>query len=154
VTQEGIDDGALDARGIGPPAAHDEPDRGEREGAHPFDGDDCQVFGVPDRADEDADDQGTRAENEVIVGPNSKYVYEPETVTVDVGETVTWTWDSNNHNVVVDSVPAGASWQGHESIENDGFSFEHTFDSPGVIRYVCDPHRGIGMKGAVFVALE
>ena len=30
----------------------------------------------------------------------------------------------------------------------------YTFDQPGVFRYVREPHADIGMRGAVFVALE
>jgi plastocyanin len=32
--------------------------------------------------------------------------------------------------------------------------FEVSFDRPGVYRYVCTPHESVGMRGAVFVALE
>ncbi len=30
-------------------------------------------------------------------------------------------------------------------------TFEHAFDEPGTHRYVCRPHEGIDMKGAVVV---
>lgn len=106
-------------------------------------------------ADEDADEQATRSENQVIVGPNSKYVYEPETMTVDVGETVTWTWDSNNHNVVVDEQPADADWEGTDGgaseTYDEGYAYEYTFDVPGTYSYYCSPHEGMGMIAEVVV---
>lgn len=90
----------------------------------------------------------------VEVGPNDEFVFTPgteEPLTVESGTTVTFVWKSNTHNVVVNSQPDGANWEGHEPIENDGFSTEFTFETPGTYEYVCEPHETLGMVGTVVV---
>ena len=86
-------------------------------------------------------------------------VFEPATVTVSRGDTVTW---ENNkmapHNVVFDasSVPGGKAVA--DKLTNDkltfspGESYSSTFDvEPGEYTYYCAPHRGAGMVGKVIV---
>ncbi|WP_245957272.1 halocyanin domain-containing protein [Haloplanus rubicundus] len=85
----------------------------------------------------------------VTVGPDGEYVYDPAAVRVSPGTTVTFEWASPTHNVLVESAPT--DWSGHEPIENDGFSFQHTFESEGVYEYYCQPHLALGMKGVVEV---
>jgi preprotein translocase subunit SecG len=70
---------------------------------------------------------------------------------VSPGTTVTFNWTSNTHNVLVEDQPDGAGWEGYEPIENTGFTYEHTFETPGVYTYYCEPHLSLGMKGAVVV---
>ena len=67
-------------------------------------------------------------ENEVFVGPNGQYRFLPETLTVSTGTTVTWTFQSSNHNVSCRpegwdsaSLPEGAE---PFSSYDDGNSFE------------------------------
>jgi len=88
----------------------------------------------------------------VTVGPGGEYVYDPAAVVVSPGTTVTFEWASPTHNVLVESMPDGADWSGHGSIENGGFSFQHTFESEGTYKYYCEPHLALGMKGVVEVA--
>jgi plastocyanin len=89
------------------------------------------------------------------VGPGGSYAYEPAEVTVDVGETVTWTWDSPNHNIVVSEQPAGASWNGTDGDGSTTYdaphTYEFTFETPGTYEYYCQPHEGLGMVGTVVV---
>ncbi len=75
------------------------------------------------------------------------YIYTPETITVKVGTTVTWTnRDSMAHTVttygdapeVIDS-----------GLFGKGESFSFTFDTPGIYDYLCEPHPY--MKGRVVV---
>ncbi|WP_251331215.1 plastocyanin/azurin family copper-binding protein [Haloplanus pelagicus] len=87
----------------------------------------------------------------VTVGPGGEYVYEPAAVRVSPGTTVTFEWASPTHNVLVESAPDGADWSGHEPIENEGFSLQHTFEDAGVYEYYCQPHLALGMKGVVEV---
>ena len=84
-------------------------------------------------------------------GNGGTFAFDPTAVKVDSGTTVTFEWASDTHNVVVDSQPDGAGWEGHETIENNGFSFEHTFETAGTYTYFCEPHKAMGMKGAVVV---
>ena len=91
---------------------------------------------------------------EVIVGPDGSLVYSPgtdEPLQILPGTTVTFTWESDNHNIVVDSQPDGAGWEGHETIENTGFSYEHTFETLGTYEYYCQPHQSAGMVGTIEV---
>ncbi|NIB98978.1 plastocyanin/azurin family copper-binding protein [Halobacterium sp. R2-5] len=88
----------------------------------------------------------------VTVGPGGNNVFEPETVYIQPGATVEWVWDSDGHNVAPDGIPDGASWEGHEPIENSGFEYSHTFEGPtGEYNYVCTPHAQLGMVGTVVV---
>ncbi len=91
---------------------------------------------------------------EVIVGPGGDLVFSPgtdEALQVTPGTTVTFTWESDNHNIVVDSQPDGAGWEGYETIENTGFSYEHTFETLGTYEYHCAPHQTAGMVGTIEV---
>jgi plastocyanin len=92
--------------------------------------------------------------NEVRVGPGGSNVFDPETLYVEPGSTVKWVWDSGGHNVVPESVPDGSDWEGHESLEDSGFEYEHTFETKGTYEYVCTPHASLGMKAAVEVTDE
>lgn len=90
----------------------------------------------------------------VDVGPDGRFLFAPgtdEPLEVPVGTTVTWIWRSNTHNVVVQRQPEGASWEGHEDIENQGFTYEYTFEVPGEYHYVCTPHASAGMVADVVV---
>lgn len=70
--------------------------------------------------------------------------FRPKTVTVKVGETVTWVWDDGSvtHNVVFDDLPVKSN------IMTKG-TFRHTFSEPGTFRYRCTIHPS--MTGAVVV---
>ena len=57
--------------------------------------------------------------------------------TINVGETITWTWGGGTHNL--------RSTGGVESFDSGysstyGFTFSYTFNNPGITTYVCDPH--------------
>lgn len=86
-------------------------------------------------------------------------VYQPATIKVSKGDTVTW---ENNkmapHNVVFDAnnVPGGkavADKLTHTKLTfSPGESYSSTFDvEPGEYTYYCAPHRGAGMVGKVIV---
>lgn len=91
----------------------------------------------------------------VAVGPNGEFVFEPETVYVAPGQTVTWEWKSDFHNIVVESQPEGANWEGTaggpQTTYNTGHVYEHSFDTKGTYEYFCQPHKAQGMVGEVVV---
>lgn len=73
------------------------------------------------------------------------FAFGPASVTVNVGDTVTWTNQ--------DSVPEGHSATGDgfdTGILKEGQSGSATFDTAGTFSYVCTPHPN--MKGTVVVA--
>ena len=114
-----------------------------------------------DDADDDTDVGSD--EHEVIVGPDGDWVFDPEDITVSVGDTVVWYFDSPGHNVTShpdadddcenpeDAEPF-TSYEGdnHMSVNEEGTEFEHTFDVPGEYVYVCTPHTP-QMTGTVTV---
>ena len=68
-------------------------------------------------------------------------------ITIDVGDTIIWTWGSGTHNLRATS--------GTESFDSGYFSgagntFTYTFNQVGSTDYVCDPHSG-NMNGTVTV---
>ncbi len=87
-------------------------------------------------------------------------VFEPATLTVKAGDTVTW---ENNkmapHNVIFDTknVPdsAVADKLSHSQLTfAPGESYSTTFTAdlpPGEYTYFCAPHRGAGMVGKIIV---
>ena len=100
---------------------------------------------VADRTDENEVSVTTGAE-----GNDGNFAFEPAAVRIETGSTVTWEWTGKggSHNVVADS---GADFES-DLVSEEGFTFEQTFESSGVITYYCTPHRGVGMKGAIIVA--
>ncbi|WGW13931.1 cupredoxin domain-containing protein [Saxibacter everestensis] len=70
--------------------------------------------------------------------------YSPSTVTVQVGESVTWKFDDGN--VRHDVVSADGSFKSKIA---DGGSYTYTFDKPGTYAYSCSLHPA--MTGTVVV---
>lgn len=72
----------------------------------------------------------------------ANYQFTPADVTVQAGESVTWSFQDGAHNA------KGSGWS-----VNDGFgkgSASRRFDTPGSYAYVCEAHSS--MKGTVTVA--
>lgn len=93
----------------------------------------------------------------VSVGAFGNLVFDPESLTISPGTTVTFEWESDNHNVVPESQPSGANWEGEgeQGITFDqGHSYSHTFETEGTYEYVCTPHEAAGMVGEIVVATE
>jgi len=91
---------------------------------------------------------------QVMVGPGGSLVFEPgteEPLQILPGTTVEFVWDSDNHNIVVESQPEGADWGGHTPLENTGFTYSHTFETLGTYEYYCEPHRSAGMVATIEV---
>ena len=105
--------------------------------------------------EEDGGGGGGGGTKTVTVGPGGSLVFEPETIQVTPGMTIEWTWDSDNHNIVVDSQPDGANWEGTEGdatvTYDTGHTYSHTFETLGTYEYACEPHRTAGMLGSVEV---
>ena len=94
----------------------------------------------------------------VAVGPSSApFGFAPRTVTIHVGETVRWRWDSSGHDVVSGSgSPDGRFCSPNDracgsTFSNAGTTYEHTFTEAGTFPYYCSPHVSLGMTGRVIV---
>ena len=73
----------------------------------------------------------------------------PAAVAVSPGTTVVWEWtgEGGGHNVVAED----GSFSSGALVDGAGHTFTYRFDEPGVHRYVCEPHRTMGMRGAIVV---
>ena len=76
--------------------------------------------------------------------------FSPPAVWVDPGTEVVWEWtgDGGTHNVVAES---GAEFRSGDPTGEAGTTFSQTFGEAAIVTYYCDPHRGMGMKGAVVI---
>ncbi len=82
--------------------------------------------------------------NQVTLPPS--YLFEPATIQVKVGETVTWTNKDNfTHNI---HLLGGINWVSKPL--RPGESVTYTFTKAGTFPYVCDFHSH-DMKGEVIV---
>lgn len=115
-------------------------------GSSDFDGwlsDTGNFDGVVDATGEDEVTVRTGAE-----GNGGNYAFDPAAVRVSAGTTVVWQWTGEGaaHNVA-------AKDGGFESemTAEEGFTFSHTFEESGTHKYVCTPHKAMGMKGVVVV---
>jgi plastocyanin len=88
------------------------------------------------------------AANHVVDVNDNSFV--PEMLTIDAGDSVTWTNSGNfPHNVKADN---NSFRSGNAS--NSAWSFTHTFNTAGEFRYYCELHGapgGFGMSGMVMV---
>ena len=94
--------------------------------------------------------------------------FEPKTATIETGETVKWTNESDIEHTVTayeDEIPDEATYFASGGFESEraarnrvtegliapGEDYEHTFDQPGTYGYFCIPHESSGMVGTVRV---
>ncbi|GGN85089.1 DUF5059 domain-containing protein [Haloarcula pellucida] len=96
--------------------------------------------------------------------------YDPENLTVSVGDKVAWTHVGGEpHSVTAyeEELPDGAiywasggfesesaareGWENGEGAVQSGQSYVHTFETVGEHGYVCIPHEAAGMEGTVVV---
>ncbi len=83
---------------------------------------------------------------DVAVGPvGSKLRFVPDKLNIFVGDTVRWTWDSDNHSVTSGtSCTADGQFCSPDNmnceagvLSNTGFVYEHTFTQTGSYSYFC-----------------
>jgi plastocyanin len=96
---------------------------------------------------------------DVSVGPN-ELIFEPETVTINVGDTVRWTWQTSGHTVTSGSTcgnpdnkfcSPGNSDCANPVPSSAGAVYTRTFNQAGNFPYYCGPHCSQGMQGLVIV---
>ncbi|WP_246045748.1 plastocyanin/azurin family copper-binding protein [Halorussus ruber] len=93
---------------------------------------------------------------EVVVGPGGSLVFEPAELEIKPGTTVKFVWESDNHNVVPESQPDGAGWEGTKGAPSKtydtGHEYSYTFETEGTYEYFCQPHKTAGMVGTITVS--
>lgn len=96
-----------------------------------------------------------------VVSMTADDTFKPDNLTIPAGTTVRWVNSSAHSHTVTDdpkvasdakdvSRPNGAKPFNSGKVPPGG-KFEHTFDVPGVYKYVCEPHEDMDMKGQITV---
>ena len=103
---------------------------------------------------------------DVIVAPDGESIFQPDELTVPVGETVRWGFAEGGHNVscrpedasevVLPSDAEPFATYGPDddpdvTLVQRGETYEHTFEMTGEYTYVCIPHADSGMMGTIRV---
>jgi plastocyanin len=88
----------------------------------------------------------TAADLAVNAGPGLSF--SPDTLTVNQGDSVTWTNAGGVHNVRFED----NSFAQPPFVSADPWSVTRTFGTTGTFRYFCDVHRAAGMTGTVNVS--
>ncbi len=80
-------------------------------------------------------------------------IFDPENITITVGDTVTWTNLEGFHNVNGDQsiFPDNPESFSSGGASSGNWVYQHVFTIPGIYDYQCDPHAGLGMVGTVTV---
>ena len=85
----------------------------------------------------------------IQMGAGGNLVFEPNEVTVSVGDTVTFVnGDLPPHNIVF---LENAELSHPDLAFVSGEKFPVTFDKAGDYEFQCEPHAGAGMKGVIHV---
>ena len=85
------------------------------------------------------------AANQTVTATSSD-TFEPAAVTINQGETVTWTNSGGNHNVSFD----GGTFTDPPAPSSSSWTVSRRFDTPGTFHYVCVQHAP-DMDGTVTV---
>jgi plastocyanin len=98
---------------------------------------------------------------EVVMKQDTKMLFDPQTVTIKAGDTVSWSNPTFvTHSVTFDptkaqtasnvALPAGVAPFDSGSMEQDQ-TYTHQFTVKGTYKYVCKFHEAMGMVGTVIV---
>ena len=101
----------------------------------------------------DATGQDTATVEVGVQANGGAFGFGPPAIHVDNGATIEfeWTGEGGGHNVVSDG--EGPLDSG-SAVSSAGVNYEYTFEEDGIYPYVCVPHEGLGMKGAVVVGTD
>ena len=87
----------------------------------------------------------------VTVGPSGQLVFSPATESIQVGDTVKWTWGSSDHSTT-SGTPGHPDGMWDSGILNMGATFSFTFTTAGTFPYYCTVHGSCcAMKGSITV---
>jgi plastocyanin len=105
---------------------------------------------------------GTIPTATIMVGGNAEDTFTPTMVTINVGDTVQWTWAADGHSVT--SVPTATSCNADGTFcspsdtncvsgatSDMGATYCQQFTAAGTFNFVCIPHCFNGMRGSVVV---
>lgn len=89
---------------------------------------------------------------DVGAGPDG-LAYDPAAARIDAGTNVIWEWtgEGGAHNVVSDDDESDFEFSSGDLVDEAGYTWEFTFDDPGVALYYCEAHREVGHLGGIIV---
>jgi plastocyanin len=163
--------GTQTGNGDGDPAASDLTTEGD---AHEDDHDDETTHEDDDHEDGDHEDgdhedddghghtetAGPTEHAEVsMLTSNDGFHFEAHVTRVHEGGTVTFVNESGSHSATAyhpgndqpQLVPEDSDAWDSGLLTEEGATFEHTFETPGVYHYYCAPHETMGMIGSIIV---
>ena len=79
--------------------------------------------------------------------------FSPASVTIAVGDSVTWRWAGGSHSVTQGTTPDPSQDPSRlfdSGVKSSG-TFGYRFTSAGTVPYFCRPHFASGMKGTITV---
>ena len=85
--------------------------------------------------------------NQTVIPKSSSNTFDPASVTITQGETVTWNNDGGFHNVHFDD----GLFEMPMDPDPTTWSVFRTFMQPGTYTYYCEAHQSVGMTGTVVV---
>ena len=92
------------------------------------------------------------AATKIVTVGDGGFFFFPSLVTINVGDTVEWTWSGSGHSST-SGTPSQPSGFWDSGILNNGATFSHTFPAAGSFPYFCSPHGACcGMIGSVTVS--
>lgn len=84
--------------------------------------------------------------------PDGAYAFQPETVNIQPGDTVTWeNSQDDTHNIMAEKLPKDAEYFESPMFEKKGDRWSYNFKTPGTYVYHCHPHAENNMRGTVIV---
>lgn len=81
----------------------------------------------------------------------SGMTFSPNSLTIDLGDTVRWTNASGTHNVNGTTATFPSNPESFGNALGTGWVFKHKFTTAGTYAYRCDQHFGGGMVGTITV---
>ena len=97
--------------------------------------------------DEGVADQTPAADSAVLV---QGFRFQPETLQVSAGATVTWTNEDDIEHTATAGTPDTPSGEFDVALDGAGATGTHTFDAPGTYAYFCEVHNS--MLGEIVVS--
>ncbi|HEX2395763.1 MAG TPA: plastocyanin/azurin family copper-binding protein [Bacteroidales bacterium] len=80
------------------------------------------------------------------------YAFNPDTLEIQIGDTVVWTNNLGSHNVNGTQATHAGNPASFGNDVGTGWTYTYVFTLAGTYDYQCDPHAGMGMLGQVIVA--
>lgn len=110
------------------------------------------IFGTPGADNSVAP---CEAQPDFIVEVSSN-MFTPRDITINVGQSIRWENKGGTHNVngTLATFPANPEGFGSGAPSGSAWTYDFTFNIPGLYNYQCDPHASLGMTGTVTVIEE